>query len=105
MRGGRSSAAIYRPLGLLDGENYQLKMALVVFFCHADFGITTGEQINSMPCAFQYNSTVASNGTFWSPNFPGYYPRDTECHYFFYAQIGERVKISFSYFDIEGMIP
>lgn len=71
----------------------------------SNFGITSGEQINSMPCAFQYNSTVASNGTFWSPNFPGFYPRDTECHYFFYAQIGERVKISFSYFDIEGMIP
>lgn len=70
-----------------------------------DFGITSGEQISSMPCAFRYNSSVSSNGTLWSPNFPGFYPRDTECHYFFHAQVGERVKIVFSYFDIEGMVP
>ncbi|KZS14460.1 Cubilin-like protein [Daphnia magna] len=71
----------------------------------SNFGITTGEQISSSPCAFRFNSTTSTNGTFWSPNFPGFYPRDTECHYFFHAQVGERVKIVFSYFDIEGMIP
>ncbi|XP_046459495.1 uncharacterized protein LOC124205943 [Daphnia pulex] len=71
----------------------------------SNFGITTGEQISSSPCAFRFNSTTSTNGTFWSPNFPGFYPRDTECHYFFHAQVGERVKIVFSYFDIEGMVP
>ncbi|XP_059351718.1 cubilin-like [Daphnia carinata] len=71
----------------------------------SNFGITTGEQISTSPCAFRFNSTTSTNGTFWSPNFPGFYPRDTECHYFFHAQVGERVKIVFSYFDIEGMIP
>jgi hypothetical protein len=74
-------------------------------FFFLDFGITTGEQISSSPCAFRFNSTTSTNGTFWSPNFPGFYPRDTECHYFFHAQVGERVKIVFSYFDIEGMVP
>ena len=61
--------------------------------------------MSSLPCAFQYNSTASSNGTFWSPNYPGYYPRDTECHYLFYGQPGERIKIAFSQFDIEGMQP
>ncbi|XP_057369246.1 cubilin-like [Daphnia carinata] len=71
----------------------------------SNFGITTGEQISSSPCAFRYNSTKSTNGTFWSPNFPGFYPRDTECHYFFHAQVGERVKIVFPYFDVVGEIP
>ena len=57
------------------------------FFFSTDFGITTGHQMTTLPCAFQYNSTTASNGTFWSPNYPGFYPRDTECHYFFYGQV------------------
>ena len=82
----------------------QYNVFYLVYF-ETDFGITTGEQISSMPCGFHYNSTAASNGTFWSPNFPGFYPRDTECHYFFHGQVGERVKILFTYFDIEGMIP
>lgn len=79
--------------------------SVIEFLFFLDFGITTGEQISSSPCAFRFNSTTSTNGTFWSPNFPGFYPRDTECHYFFHAQVGERVKIVFSYFDIEGMVP
>lgn len=79
--------------------------SVIEFPFFLDFGITTGEQISSSPCAFRFNSTTSTNGTFWSPNFPGFYPRDTECHYFFHAQVGERVKIVFSYFDIEGMVP
>lgn len=56
-------------------------------------------------CAFVYNSVSHPNGTFTSPNWPGIYPRDTECHYFFYGQTNERVHITFAYFDVEGVPP
>ena len=56
-------------------------------------------------CAFVYNSAKNPNGTFASPNWPGLYPRETECHYFFYGQSNERVHITFAYFDIEGVPP
>ena len=99
-----------KPATLLFQVKKKKKLILQIHFLSksnfaADFGITTGEQISSSPCAFRFNSTTSTNGTFWSPNFPGFYPRDTECHYFFHAQVGERVKIVFSYFDIEGMVP
>ncbi|KAK0095792.1 hypothetical protein PV326_007373 [Microctonus aethiopoides] len=45
------------------------------------------------------------NGTFASPNYPGFYPRDTECHYFFNGQPTERVHLHFHYFDVEGVLP
>ncbi|CAB0036713.1 unnamed protein product [Trichogramma brassicae] len=69
------------------------------------FGITTGKQELSYPCAFVYNSNETMNGTFTSPNYPGYYPRDTECHYFFNGQPKERVHLHFHYFDVEGVLP
>ncbi|XP_064473488.1 suppressor of lurcher protein 1-like [Ornithodoros turicata] len=70
-----------------------------------NFGIMTGKQDNSLACGFIFNSTEASNGTFTSPNWPGIYPRDTECHYFFHGNPGEKVFIEFAYFDIEGLPP
>uniref|UniRef100_A0ABD2W3R3 CUB domain-containing protein n=2 Tax=Trichogramma kaykai TaxID=54128 RepID=A0ABD2W3R3_9HYME len=70
-----------------------------------NFGITTGKQELSYPCAFVYNSNETMNGTFTSPNYPGYYPRDTECHYFFNGQPKERVHLHFHYFDVEGVLP
>jgi len=47
----------------------------------------------------------SQNGTFTSPNFPGYYPRNTECHFLFYGGDGEQVYITFTYFDVEGLPP
>lgn len=70
-----------------------------------DFGITTGRQDPDFPCAFVYNSNETRNGTFASPNYPGSYPHDTECHYFFNGQPSERVHIHFHYFDVEGVLP
>ncbi|KAI1286689.1 Suppressor of lurcher protein 1 [Halotydeus destructor] len=70
-----------------------------------NFGIATGEQDQLRVCAFVYNSTRHPNGTFNSPNHPGLYPRDTECHYFFYGKANERVHITFAYFDVEGVPP
>lgn len=73
-----------------------------------DFGIKSGKQLSVLPCAFQYNSTndVSDNvKLFTSPNFPGLYPRNTECHYFFYAKEHEKIKINFTFFDVEGVSP
>ena len=56
-------------------------------------------------CAFDYVSENTSNGSFTSPNFPGFYPCNTECHYLFRGRENERVFISFPYFDVEGIPP
>ncbi|KAJ8682595.1 hypothetical protein QAD02_018387, partial [Eretmocerus hayati] len=70
-----------------------------------NFGITTGRQDPTYPCAFNFNSSETANGTFTSPNYPGFYPRDTECHYFFNGQPNERVHLHFLDFDVEGVLP
>ncbi|KAG7190945.1 hypothetical protein KM043_006998 [Ampulex compressa] len=70
-----------------------------------NFGITTGRQEAEHPCAFVFNSNETRNGTFASPNYPGLYPRNTECHYFFNGQKNERVHLHFYYFDVEGVLP
>lgn len=56
-------------------------------------------------CAFIFHSDDKTNGTFTSPNFPGLYPRDTECHYFFQGKPKERVHITFTKFDVDGIPP
>jgi hypothetical protein len=76
-----------------------------ILVCVADFGVTTGHQLPEFPCAFVFNSSETRNGTFASPNFPGFYPRDTECHYFFHGTRTEKVRLQFSYFDVEGVLP
>uniref|UniRef100_A0A914V9K1 CUB domain-containing protein n=1 Tax=Plectus sambesii TaxID=2011161 RepID=A0A914V9K1_9BILA len=53
-------------------------------------------------CGFIFNSSQATNGTLWSPNYPGYYPRQTECDYVFHGNEHEVVRIYFTYFDVEG---
>jgi len=73
--------------------------------CVADFGITSGHQLPEYPCAFVFKSNETRNGTFASPNFPGFYPRDTECHYFFHGSRTEKVHLHFNYFDVEGVLP
>jgi len=37
--------------------------------------------VGAPACGFVYRSERSSNGTFTSPNFPGFYPCNTECHY------------------------
>ncbi|GAB6030998.1 hypothetical protein CHUAL_007818 [Chamberlinius hualienensis] len=71
----------------------------------SDFGISSGKQDNQSVCGFVFNSSASINGTFATPNFPGYYPRNTECHYFFYGEPKERVKVKFIKFDVEGILP
>jgi hypothetical protein len=45
------------------------------------------------------------NGTFSSPNYPGLYPRDTVCNYYFFGKRGQVVQIDFETFDVEGHQP
>ncbi len=77
-------------------------------FVRQDYSINAGRQLSILPCAFQFNSTnvpADEMKIFTSPNFPGPYPRNTECHYFFYAGENEKIKIDFVYFDVEGISP
>ncbi|KAE9550587.1 hypothetical protein FO519_006193 [Halicephalobus sp. NKZ332] len=53
-------------------------------------------------CNFAFNSTVQQVGHFWSPNHPGFYPRNLNCEYTFHGKHGQIVVIHFEYFDIEG---
>ncbi|KAF7277770.1 hypothetical protein GWI33_009191 [Rhynchophorus ferrugineus] len=70
-----------------------------------NFGIKTGTQLPDYPCAFVLNSNESKTGYFYSPNYPGFYPRDTECHYFFHGNTNEKVHLHFNYFDVEGVLP
>uniref|UniRef100_A0A1A9W7B8 CUB domain-containing protein n=1 Tax=Glossina brevipalpis TaxID=37001 RepID=A0A1A9W7B8_9MUSC len=67
-----------------------------------NFGIITGQQLGH-DCIFTYNSTVKKTGLFMSPNFPGFYPHNIICHFYFYGDSEERVLIRFDFFDVEGI--
>jgi len=56
-------------------------------------------------CRFKYRSSARRNGTISSPNYPGLYPRNTECTYVFVMKLQERVTVTFRRFDIEGIMP
>lgn len=73
----------------------------------ADFGVHggAGRQLSEYPCAFAFNSNDSNGGPLTSPNFPGLYPRNTECHYFFHGSGHQRVRLRFHYFDVEGVMP
>lgn len=79
----------------------------VVIGILTDFGVKTGGlQAIEYPCAFIFNISSHPNGTISSPNFPGIYPRATECHYFFHGNDEKgAVELSFDYFDIAGSYP
>ncbi|XP_074658183.1 suppressor of lurcher protein 1-like isoform X2 [Tubulanus polymorphus] len=68
-----------------------------------NFGIQTGLQDSDKVCGFIYKSKQQMTGEFWSPNYPGIYPRVTECHYLFYGQKNERVKVTLKEFKVEGL--
>ncbi|KAL5010443.1 hypothetical protein ScPMuIL_012748 [Solemya velum] len=70
-----------------------------------DFGITVGQQDGRKLCTFNYYSTKLPRGNITSPNYPGLYPRNTECHYLFYGRQAEKVFISFPEFDVDGVPP
>ncbi|KAI6203092.1 Suppressor of lurcher protein 1 [Aphelenchoides besseyi] len=53
-------------------------------------------------CSFLFNSSVRMSGDLWSPNHPGYYPRNLNCEYTFHGTASQIVIIHFEYFDVEG---
>ncbi|GBP26725.1 Suppressor of lurcher protein 1 [Eumeta japonica] len=77
----------------------------ISYFFVEDYGIKSGKQLMEFPCAFVYNSSLAGKGEITSPNYPGLYPRDSECNYFFYGTKVQKVHLHFTYFDIEGVFP
>ncbi|XP_054724012.1 suppressor of lurcher protein 1-like isoform X2 [Uloborus diversus] len=70
-----------------------------------DFGISDTKRDPGSDCTFTFRSMDRNNGTFTSPNYPGLYPRDTECHYYFQGKPNERITIAFDRFDVEGIPP
>ncbi|XP_067675156.1 suppressor of lurcher protein 1-like isoform X1 [Haliotis asinina] len=70
-----------------------------------NFGIKSGERDSRGVCVFNYYSQRGSHGNFTSPNYPGLYPRNTECHYLFYGKGKETVHIEFPVFQVEGIGP
>ncbi|KAK7503305.1 hypothetical protein BaRGS_00005570 [Batillaria attramentaria] len=60
-----------------------------------NFGITTGKQ----------DRRGTLEGKIMSPNWPGLYPRNTECHYIFFGREKEQVHISFLSFEVDGIPP
>ncbi|KAI8420769.1 hypothetical protein MSG28_007982 [Choristoneura fumiferana] len=77
----------------------------ISYYFVEDYGISTGNQLMEFPCAFVFNSSEWGRGAVTSPNYPGLYPRDTECNYFFYGNENEKVHLHFTYFDVEGVVP
>ncbi|XP_058812994.1 suppressor of lurcher protein 1 [Topomyia yanbarensis] len=75
------------------------------FFFLTNFGIPTGHQPNQSECSFHYFKNATNQGWIQSPNFPGAYPRNIRCNYFFYGDPLDYVLIRFTYFDIEGIAP
>ena len=61
--------------------------------------------LSSPACVFNYQSVSEPDGHIISPNYPGLYPRNTECHYFFYGHALETVHITFLFFDVDGIAP
>jgi hypothetical protein len=64
---------------------------------------TNSNNNNLTDCKIYYRSVNKRSGYFASPNYPGLYPRDSECHYYFIGQKNEKIQITFHTFDVEGI--
>ena len=71
----------------------------------SDYGLTTGLQLPTSSCAFEFRSSTVREGSFRTPNAPSYYPGDTNCHFNFVGGPNETVLIQFIYFDVDGIYP
>ncbi|XP_062556910.1 suppressor of lurcher protein 1-like isoform X2 [Armigeres subalbatus] len=75
------------------------------FIFLTNFGVSTGHQPSPSECNFYYFKNASNQGWIQSPNFPGAYPRNIRCNYYFYGDPLDYVLIRFTYFDIEGITP
>ncbi|VDM42794.1 unnamed protein product [Toxocara canis] len=69
-----------------------------------DLGLSdmNAERSRNHVCYYLFNSSRRSSGSIFSPNHPGYYPRNIDCHYVFHGTEKQIVIIHFEYFDVEG---
>ncbi|CAG9810163.1 unnamed protein product [Chironomus riparius] len=84
---------------LENARGFKLEFAFI-----RHYGIKSGKQVDNK-CDFIYNSNETKAGVINSPNFPGSYPINMECNYYFHGNDNETVEILFSYFDVEGVFP
>ncbi|XP_054722762.1 suppressor of lurcher protein 1-like [Uloborus diversus] len=105
MSNGPNMQVEFRALHRQDPLGPEAKGFRALYRFVTDFGMTGAKQDASSVCGFVFRSEEGANGSFSSPNFPGLYPRATECHYFFRGRPGERVHIAFTHFNVDGIPP
>uniref|UniRef100_A0A915P790 CUB domain-containing protein n=1 Tax=Meloidogyne floridensis TaxID=298350 RepID=A0A915P790_9BILA len=59
-------------------------------------------KIKFSACSFLFDGTINKTGNVWSPNYPGFYPRNVDCQYVFLGAKDQVVFVTFEYFDVEG---
>jgi hypothetical protein len=77
-----------------------------MYLMFIDYGIDTsdgGTFDQNGACKIYYRGNQKREGYFSSPNYPGLYPRDVECHYYFVGEKEQKVQITFQTFDVEGV--
>ena len=89
---------LYLQESSTEGEKIIIMIIIIIIVNKYDF-------CNFAACLFEFHSDKVTNGTFTSPNFPGLYPRNSECHYLFHGKENERIYMTFPYFDVEGVPP
>uniref|UniRef100_A0A915PJW0 CUB domain-containing protein n=1 Tax=Setaria digitata TaxID=48799 RepID=A0A915PJW0_9BILA len=96
----RSTRAIRRMVANSEKFGFVLK-----YHFRSDLGLSemNAETRNDLTCHYEFNSSRRSSGDIFSPNHPGYYPRNIDCHYIFHGTEKQIVIIHFEYFDVEGL--
>ncbi|KAM3720728.1 Suppressor of lurcher protein [Dirofilaria immitis] len=96
----RSTKAVRRMMTNAEKFGFVLK-----YHFRSDLGLSemNAEIRNDLTCHYEFNSSRRSSGDIFSPNHPGYYPRNIDCHYIFHGTDKQIVAIHFEYFDVEGL--
>ncbi|CAG9536944.1 unnamed protein product [Cercopithifilaria johnstoni] len=96
----RSTRATRQMMSSAEKFGFVLK-----YHFRSDLGLSEmdAEIRNDLTCHYEFNSSQRSSGDIFSPNHPGYYPRNTDCHYIFHGTEKQVVAIHFEYFDVEGL--
>lgn len=93
-----------------EGLHFETFFSIISTFLHAEFCIcnfytSTCILFLVSVCKFIYKSDVKKSGYFVSPNYPGFYPKNTECQYTFFGRNSEVVRIQFKEFEVDGITP
>ncbi|KAL3998609.1 CUB domain family protein [Acanthocheilonema viteae] len=96
----RSTRAMRQMMTNAEKFGFVLK-----YLFRTDLGLSemNAEVRNDLTCHYEFNSSRRSSGDIFSPNHPGYYPRNIDCHYIFHGTEKQVVAIHFEYFDVEGL--